>query len=161
MELNNIRLTSKMLAELYPDVLVGSTATAMPDEGEISFLGDNLKNILILVNERQAKFIPEKQLNFLVTVLTACSLSIADTAIVNTAGKKTDYNNVTSQLRSRVVLLFDVPPVDINLPLDFPFFQVQKFRDQTYVFSPSLEKVEADLAMKKQLWTSLKKAFSI
>jgi hypothetical protein len=161
MELNNIQLTPQMLADLYPNVLVASTTTSVPEEDRINFLGDNNKNILVLVNEPSAKYLPEKQLNFLVSVLTACQLSLADTAIINTAGKKTDYESITEKLRSKVVLLFDVPPVAIRLPMDFPFFQVQKFREQTYVYSPSLAEVEKDVQMKKQLWGALKKAFGI
>ena len=161
MELNNIQLTPQMLADLYPNVLVGSTTTSVPEQDEVSYLGDNNKNILVLVNEATAKYLPEKQLNFLVSVLTACQLSLADTAIVNVAGKNTDYETITAKLKAKVVLLFNVPPIDIRLPLDFPFFQVQKFREQTYVYSPSLAEVEKDVQMKKQLWAALKKAFCI
>lgn len=161
MELNNIQLTGQMLADLYPNVLVGTTATAVPEDDAFSFLGDNNKNILVLVNEAGAKYLPEKDLSFLVSVLTACQLSLADTAIVNTYGKKTDYEKVTSQMNAKVVLLFNVPPTEIKLPMDFPFFQVQKFREQTYVYSPALSVVEKDVQMKKQLWAALKKAFSI
>jgi hypothetical protein len=161
MELNNIQLTPQMLADLYPNVLVESTATAVPEDSAFSFLGDNNKNIVVLVNETSAKYLPEKELNFLVSVLTACQLSLGDTAIINTSGKKIDYEKVTNSLKAKVVLLFNVPPGDINLPLEFPFFQVQKFREQTYVYSPALGEVEKDVQMKKQLWTALKKAFGI
>lgn len=160
-ELNNIQLTPQMLADLYPHVLVESASTSVPEEESISYLGDNNKNILVLVNEPSAKYLPEKQLNFLVSVLTACQLSLADTAIVNTAGKQPDYNKLTEKLQAKVVLLFDVPPTSIQLPMDFPFFQAQKFRERTYVYSPSLADVEKDVPMKKQLWGALKKAFGI
>ena len=161
MELNNIQLTPQMLAGLYPHVLVESASNTVPEEESISYLGDNNKNILVLVNEPSAKYLPEKQLNFLVSVITACQLSLADTAIVNTAGKQIDYAGITGKLQAKVVLLFDVPPTDIQLPMEFPFFQVQKFRDETYVYAPSLAEVEKDVPMKKQLWVALKKAFGI
>src|SRR5688572_15295494 len=110
MELNNIRLTPQMIAELYPNVLIESTTTAVPQPAGIPFLGDNKKNILILVNEPSVKFIPEKELNFLVSVLTACQLSLADTAIVNLAGKKVAHTELNNELSAKTVLMFGVTP---------------------------------------------------
>jgi hypothetical protein len=161
MELNNIRLTPQMLTELYPNVLVASTTTSVPEQPALSFLGNNNKNILIIVKEGAAKYLPEQELNFLVSVLTACQLGLADTAIMNIAGKPFDHDAVVKDLGSKFILLFDVPPVDISLPLDFPHFQVQKFKEQTYVYAPALGVIEKDVQLKKQLWSALKKAFGI
>ncbi len=161
MELNNIRLTPQMLADLYPDVLVSSAATAVPEAAGISFLGNNHKHIVVLVKEVSAKYLPEQQLNFLVSVLTACQLGLADTAIVNTANTSMDYETAVTELGAKVILLFNVAPGEIRLPLDFPHFQVQKFREQTYVYAPSLQEIEKDKELKKQLWMALKTAFSI
>ena len=50
MSLNNIVLTDQQVIALYPDVLVESEATGEVSKTELRYLGNNGKEVLLLVN---------------------------------------------------------------------------------------------------------------
>ena len=162
MSLNNINLNAQMIADLYPDSLIENSST-MPqkkDEG-VRYLGDNQKNITILVKNKELPFLNDTEFNFLSSVLAACKLSIADVAIVNLENNISNPEELTSDLNSKVVLLFDVTPSEINLPINFPHFQVQQFNKRTYLYAPTFSFIENDKAVKIKLWQALKTIFNL
>jgi DNA polymerase III psi subunit len=175
MSLNDIRLNPQLLSDLYASLLVETNASDVPTieipaeisapektptAKEVHYLGKNEKGILILVSNEDAVCLPDVELAFLTTILAACQLSLADVAILNW---KTPHNldEVQQHLGIRHVLLFDVSPLDAGLPINFPHFQIQQFNHRSYLSSPSLSDVEKEVAIKRQLWPSLKKMFSI
>ncbi len=161
MSLNNIHLKSNMLADLYKDFLVETSTTAVPELKQLKYLGNNQKNIIVIVSHQSVPFLPDEELNFLTTVLAACKLSIADIGIIN------NYNVEQADLQSiinseaRNVLLFGVEPLSIGLPINFPAFQLQPFNNRTYLHTPALFQIESDKGLKSRLWTSLKTLFGI
>ncbi len=161
MSLNSIQLKPQLLAELYPETLVGTITTSVPEKKRQKYLGNNAKQILILVSHASLPFLPEHELNFLTSVLTACKLSLADIAIINLA--KTDDNDLQQTItqEGKIVLLFGIQPADIGLPIHFPVFQVQKFNHTTYMHTPSLSEMETDRDLKSKLWNSLKNLFGL
>jgi len=172
MSLNDIQLKPQLLSGLYTSVLVETYARAVPTaqatnqkqapaSGDVNFLGKNEKGILILVSKSDAAYLPDEELSFLTTILAACQLSLADVAIINSRNNQVDLDKVQQQLGIRHILLFDVSPLDAGLPINFPHFQTQQFNHRTYLSSPALSDVEKDVVIKKQLWQSLKKMFSI
>lgn len=164
MSLNGIQLSPHLISELYSHTLVEMAAKpvpAMPTAYPVSYLGMNEKNILIVTAEPEAKYISEGELQFLTTVLGACSLGLADVAIVNWLNTEKDYIKIIEPLQSKTVLLFDVNPVSFGLPINFPAFQIQEFAKRTYIYAPALKTIEKDIPLKKQLWTALKTTFCI
>src|SRR5215216_6760046 len=126
MSLNNIQLSSQLLASLYPDVIIETEQKQPAKEPVFKFLGKNKKNILILVSKEETPFLEDAELNFLSSVLTACKFSLADVAIINLRNSApTDYGSLIDFFNSKYVLLFDVEPQAIDLPLNFPHFQTQ------------------------------------
>lgn len=151
-----------MVADLYYDVLLDTSTTVMPGKPSIKFLGKNEKNILVVVNHAGVPFLPDDELKFLTSVLSACKLSLADVAIVNWREVATkEYSAVFEELNGNRILLFDVSPSEFGLPLSFPFFQVQPFDNRNYLCAPALTGIEKDVETKKQLWASLKRIFAI
>ncbi len=59
------------------------------------------------------------------------------------------------------MILFGVPPLSIDLPINFPPFQLQAFNKRTYLYSPALAELEQDKALKGKLWGCLKTLFEI
>ena len=186
MSLNDIKLKPRLISDLYANTLVETDASSVPvipaaaQTGDLTppltaapevreaaapksanFLGRNEKGILILVSKDNAVYLPDGELNFLTTILSACQLSLADVAIVNWKTAHPDLEPLQQQLAARFVLLFDVSPLEAGLPINFPHFQIQQFSGRTYLSSPALSEVEKEVAIKKQLWPSLKKMFSI
>jgi hypothetical protein len=161
MSLNDITLTPSLIADLYPDVLIeqsGQKRYAHP----VNFLGRNEKNILIVCVEKNAVFLTEQQLAFLMAILDACKLGLADVAIVNWHNLEAEQKeNLTSAISARSVILFGIDPSMFGLPVNFPQFQVQEFKKLTYIHAPSLDEIESNTGLKKQFWASLKRLFSI
>ena len=162
MSLNNIQLKSSMLANLYKTSLVDTESkTSIPQQKQIKYLGNNQKNIIVIVSYQSIPFLPDEELNFLSNVLAACKLSIADIGIVNSYDvDQTNLQNIISTDANKV-LLFGVEPLAIGLPINFPAFQLQPFNNRTYLHAPALSQIENDKALKGKLWTSLKAMFGI
>ena len=166
MSLDNIQLPdtilqglySKCLYDLDPHKSVLSDITA----SEINFLGNNQKKIIILVNSEAAIYLPDDELNFLLGILTACKLSMADIALVNLAkNPDINYSFLTDQFKADKVFLFGLNAGAIALPLEFPHYQVQQFNNQVYLSSVSLNEMQVNKEEKMKLWVCLKKIFSI
>jgi hypothetical protein len=101
-------------------------------------------------------------LDFLSSILVACKLSLADVAIVNVNTLSVaNYRSIINQLKSKILLMFDVASDAIDLPFNYPYFQVQQFDQCTYLSAPDLKSIEIDKTLKTQLWNCLKKLFGI
>src|SRR5215213_6249659 len=102
MSLNNIHLNPQMLADLYANSLVETGTTTVPESAGPKHLGNNKKNIIIIVSHGSVPFLPDEELTFLISILSACKLSLADIAIVNSFGTNIDQiqNIIESDGRS-------------------------------------------------------------
>ncbi len=166
MSLDNIQLPDTILQGLYSKCLydLESHKSVLDDiqPESISFLGNNQKKIAILVNSETAIYLPDEELNFLLGILTACKLSMADIALVNLY-KNPDlvYSVLSEQLKVEKVFLFGLNAATIELPLQFPHYQVQQFNNQVYLSSVSLTELQANKEEKMKLWNCLKKVFAL
>jgi hypothetical protein len=179
MSINNIELTGAMLNELFRNTLVDDTenkpaiiniserlegpvpAVNKQSEG-IKYLGNNKKNILLLMKYPDAVYLPDPALQFLTGILGACQLSLDDVAIINLAVyPNTTFKEVMSFFNSRIIMLFGIEPASIGLPINFPHFQLQAFTGYTFLYSPSLEELENNKELKIKLWSCLKRLFNI
>ncbi len=177
MSLNELRLSSSLVAMLYPNSLTqpdhddAAMASNKPVAQEKIFeaatgtsksLGNNQKNILIVVRYNDVVHLPDDELNFLTGMLTACKLSLDDVAIINTNNyEKINYKGALKQFKSRIVFLFGVTPGEFELPVNFPAFQVQTVSGCTYLYTPALEVRNTDSLFKSRLWLGLRSIFSI
>lgn len=164
MSLNNIELTPHNLAGLYGDVLIESVTNTVPDKPRLKarHLGNNRKNITIIVNHETVPFLPDPELSFLTSILNACRLSLADIAIINF--QQFNPNNLeesVDELSPKQVLLFGIDPLSIGLPIQFPQFQLQQFNQRTYHYAPALSDLENDKDLKQKLWANLKTLFGL
>ena len=166
MSLDNIQLPDTILQGLYSKCLydLESDKSVLSDipASQISFLGSNQKKIAILVNSETSIYLPDDELGFLMGILTACKLSMADIALVNLS-KNTglDYLALFKQLKAEKIFLFGLKADAIELPLQFPHYQIQQFNNQVYLSSVSLNEMQTNKDEKMKLWNCLKKIFSI
>jgi hypothetical protein len=165
MTLQNIKLPPIVISSLYKNCLVdlySEQKTLEEKSGKIHFLGGMGKPILLLVNNIGVPFLPDDQLNFLLGVLSACKLNMADIGIVNL--NKTDnleHKNLPEFLKVEVIIIFGIEATALSLPFKIPDFQVQIFKNRKYLFSPALDIIEGSPQLKMKLWEALKKIFSI
>ena len=176
MELNNIELPASVVVELYQNSLAGpgsilsgpkiaiEAIEVEPETEQVVWksLGDNRKNILIILNSPGAVHIADNELSFLTGVLGACKLNLADVAIVNRHHyPESSYKELTSYFKSRIVFLFDIDPAVFGLPMSFPHYQIQSFAGNSFLFSTSLNNLENDKIEKSKLWICLKRLFNL
>ena len=107
------------------------------------------------------QFLPVAELEFLSAILSACRLSIGDVAIVNLHHYPQPYTALLQQFGSRQVLLMGITPQQIDLPFNFPHFQLQPFDGLTYLSAYPLGQMSKDRDLKMQLWGSLKRMFGV
>ncbi len=164
MSLDNIQLTPFLVQNLYTKTLVElkNVQEQLPTKtiSSIPSFGKNAKNILLMVNETEAPFASDADLNLLVGILTACKLSLADVALVNFHNNEgLTYDLLVDQFKPGFVILFGILPKDLSFPLHFPHYQLQHYNNQTFLCAPSLKMLAAVTAEKKQLWSCLQTYF--
>ena len=166
MSLDNIQLPGTIIQSLYGkclyDLELDKSVLSDIQSSNIGFLGNNQKKIAILVKSETAIYLPDDELNFLLGILTACKLSMADIALVNLF-KNPDliYSGLTEKLKAEKIFLFGLTADTIALPLQFPHYQVQQFNNQIYLSSVSLNEMQSAKEEKMKLWNCLKKIFAI
>lgn len=116
---------------------------------EIRFLGNNARNVTILVNNKEHTFLPEDQLSFLTKILDACKLNIGDVAIVNT-NNYPDIQSIINSTDPSKIILFGVELNTNNIAA---------------VSSPSIDNLIGEAvqskALKSKLWGELKQMFGV
>ena len=171
MSLNSIKFDPADIALLFKNSLVEINSEKQAPQINVSpetidvkwkYLGENKKKTLVMVRYQDAVHIPDKQLSFLTKLLGACNLNLADTAILNFHNYSlSDFDNILNHFKPKVVLLFDIEPAEFGMPMIFPQFQVQGYKDAVFVSSPSLEVIDPDKTLKGKLWVCLKKIFNL
>ena len=181
MSLDDIKLSPFLVKKLYEKTLVVSsfannkntekeeieidkttTPKTLVKEELIQYLGKNNKYILIIVNEKDHKFLGDDDLCFLMNILNACNITMADAALVNAHDdKNVIYENLLKIFEPSIILFIGTEPQALGFPVQIPMYQVQAYNKQQYLCAPSLQKLSADKEEKKQLWLALKKIFSI
>lgn len=166
MSLAKLQLPPIVLQQLFKQSLVAlkndEVKTGSTKSTKLSVLGNNGKHIAILVACEEALYLPDDQLNFLVGILSACGLTMEDVSILNIRkNDSVNYLVLNGELNCKTILLFGVSADEIELPLNFPAYQVQKFNNQVYLVAPQLVDLQKDKAEKSKLWNCLKQIFSI
>jgi hypothetical protein len=181
----NIQLPDFVLAGLYKDSIVLTedkfvqpkkiqgqiTNKKIKDDPEEKpfiknwFLGDNKKNITILLKDTLSVHINEEWLGTLARLLAACKLNIGDTAIVNHLQQTKTFNELKELLQPQFVFMFDVTTQDIQLPFTFPNYQVQNYSNCTFMMAPAVtltnDNSELIKIEKRKLWEKLKLIFNV
>jgi hypothetical protein len=184
MSFENVQLPDFLLVDLYKDCLVelekfkpsqqlipspAEEQTVYSEEvtepSRIRFLGENQKKVAVIVQNEDAIFLGQEDLQFLTNVLKACALNLGDIAIINIDKKPLRWEQLEEELQPRQVLLFGVEPGDIHLPFSIPDFQTINYSGSTYLRAPLLATInrggEEGKLLKTRLWTNLQTIFSI
>lgn len=133
---------------------------------QISFLGNNEKKIVIIVNEADGVHISDNNLILLEKLLAACKLNLNDVAIVNMAKQSIVYNELMKELQPQILLLLGINLTSIQLPLVFPMHKIQAYNNCKMLLSTSIERMQQTTKLevvneKKELWGLLKILFGL
>ncbi|MFM7646273.1 MAG: hypothetical protein ACKO41_06120 [Sphingomonadales bacterium] len=155
MELNKITVDQHLLAALYQGVLV-------TEQQGFQWLGGRANPILVVVNQPAAPYLSDEDLPFLTRMLNACQLTLEDVAIFNTARYPTaSATEVLDFFLPRSVLCFGVSPASWGMPIDFPCYQLQPWKESTVMHAPGLAELANDTEQRKRCWASLKRLFNL
>ena len=177
MKLSDIKLDQSVIQDLYKKnlvepVLAGSpklqvddidrpdSAKRMKAENKVAEVKQ--KNIVAIVNTPDGNNLPDEELMLLTNMLAACKLSLGDIDLINLHQQSRPvYKELLSKLSNGIVLLFGPPPSTLDLPVDFPYFQVQSFNNCTFLYTPSLGEIKDDKVLKSKLWICLRRIFNL
>lgn len=166
-------LPASMIVSLYRKVLVspvievslGAPSNKQIEQPPIKFLGNNAKKIVIVVNHPSEVFLPDRHLDFLTKMLSACKLNLGDVAILNQGSEFVGIDTINTHLQPRQLILFGVDPTEIRLPMSFPHFKILQYADSAYLSAPSLDllnmETEEGKLLKTRLWVCLKSLFEV
>ncbi len=143
MSLDNIQFPASILQGLYNKSLyhLSSNESVIDDIQPVNmvFLGSNLKKITLVVQDESSIYLADDALQFLLGILTACKLSMADIALINISkNPNADYHRITEQLKAEKIIMFGLTAESLALPLQFPHYQVQRYNNQVYLSAASL-----------------------
>jgi hypothetical protein len=177
MGINHLRLSSELIAALYPESLVEENGASTVNENVRSskpvadktpvyhFLGENNRSICFLANYREGDFLPEDQLEFLKKMLTACKLSFNDIALLNIAHTSFDLADLRLQLHPHIIFLWGIPPESVGLKSGLPDFSVTVFDGISVIPVSGLDLMSGNrpegTEFKQRLWICLKKLFTL
>lgn len=165
MSLNDIQLPATVVQGLYRKLLVEEKNKVPVEKSTtaptFSILGKNKKGVLVIVKNEATAFLPDEELNLLLGILAACKLNMDDVGILNIYKYPTaNYQTISQQLGIEKALLFGINAEDIQLPLSFPQYQIQRYNNQVYLCAPTLSALQNNKAEKTKLWNSLQQIFS-
>jgi hypothetical protein len=177
MGINHLRLSSELIAALYPESLVvGKEYAPARDNVEspkpvaektpvYPFLGENSRSICFLANNPEEDFLPSEQYEFLKKMLAVCKLSLNDIALLNIAHISFDLAELRVQLHPRILFLWGITPVSVGLKSGLPDFSISAIDGMSVipVLSPdtmSGNRLEST-DFKQRLWICLKKLFNL
>ena len=173
MSFNELILPHFLIADLYKNVLietqVAETVTTKQIEAiqpiALKFLGENRKQVSIIVIDNNAVYIDDEKLNLLTKLLAACKLTLADVAIVNLYNKNITYNQIKQELNPQFLLLMGVDIKQFALPIIFPEYKIQHYNNCQILIAKGLQQFigeTQDVKMEKsKLWLCLKTIFGV
>jgi hypothetical protein len=161
-DIHNFSPDKKKIAE---DVLPTDVKPQKASDDKIKYVGENRKNVIIVINQAGAVDLNKQDLTFLTNILKACQLDMADIAIVNAATQEVTYAAIKEQLHALQIILFDAEPSFIKLPFKIPPFQIQTYGDTAILVAPALSALnksdQEGRLLKTKLWNSLKQVFGV
>ena len=174
----DIHLTPSAIAGLYNQPLIPhkkevpvepvalhKAESPVDVEQGYKYLGKNRQRIVLIVHFPEDVFLPEDQLSFIIKMLGACHLNLADVAIINSATAAVGIGQLKQQLEPATIILFGVESVSIGLPISFPHFKDQEYAGCNYLFTPPPSELNQETdqgkLLKSKLWLCLKKMFKV
>jgi len=177
MGINHLNLNPELIAALYPESLVDSNR---PESGQITvktkasllarepvypFLGKNLRSVCFWVSYPDDEFIPDDQLVFLQKILAACKYSLDDISLVNVKSNPVILEALKKQFSPRILFLWGAVPAITGINGGWPDMEISIWENVSVIPVLQAGQMGRDnpeaVALKRRLWISLQKLFSL
>jgi hypothetical protein len=158
--------TEKMIEKpVVPKVPKTEQQQVTADLNKQWYLGNNGKQISIIVKELDAAYINDHHLQFLSNILTACKLNLGDIALINLANTPLLFSEIEQKNQPKFLILFDVNPAELLIPLALQAYDLVLYNNCQMLLAPALSVMNGDSMAAKtekgKLWMSLKKMFQL
>jgi hypothetical protein len=177
MGINDLQLSTEIIAGLYPETLVtvnhpaitgdpsGPGQSEPPKTAPYSFFGKNLRSVCVLVSAPNDESMPGEKLSFLLKILEACKYTLDDIALINIYRQAPDMEKLKNQFHPGIILLWgdlpEIPGIQYPLPDMLPAF----WKNITVLPVTQVDLMNGNnpgaQELKRKLWTSLKKIFNL
>jgi hypothetical protein len=159
MSLRAVPLDPYLLARIYDQPLVPDTpAQPPPAPASVPFLGENKKNILILIQNPKEAFLSDEMFGFLTRILQSVHLNMGDVALVNTAHcSETGPEALLRQFKPNALLLFGEALPAVTQDLN----QVVSHNGIHRLCTDDLETLAAQTERKRAFWVALQQLFKL
>ncbi|MFY0653007.1 MAG: hypothetical protein JXQ96_13275 [Cyclobacteriaceae bacterium] len=122
------------------------------EEVELKYKGANAKGILVLVEDANAEFLNDKDLQYLLKILGAVKLSLEEIALVNIVNQKS-----VDSLDFQKALLFTS---NHNFSLDnTEKYSALSHNEKTVLVADPVDQIAASVELRKSLWGALQGMF--
>lgn len=120
------------------------------------YLGENLKNIMVLVNYTTEEVINDSHLAALTSTLSRKDITINDVAIVNTANYSNHtWQQLTAFFSPLKVLIMGKPSLPPNIP-QVGFNKPQNINNTLILYTYSFDEMMNNIDNKKAFWEQVK-----
>ena len=187
MGLNNIQLPAQTIVDLYKNLLCEDDAISIPGKlkslpseesklpkqepahpivsEQLSFLGKNLMQLVILVDYNSEVYLPESQLNFIGNILKACKMNLVDVAIVNVNKQQVNLEKLGQQLHPKYIVIFGIDSSTLDFQIQPDFFNIVSSNGIQVFASPALDQLNRDgeegKLLKSKLWLCMKQMLNL
>ncbi|ATL47414.1 hypothetical protein COR50_09655 [Chitinophaga caeni] len=165
MGLDKIQFDPYLLAKIYDQPIIpgikNPAKTVQKELPKLKFLGENQKNIALLVQNENEAYLNDELFNLLTNILNACQLGMQDVALVNLKHfPATNLRELQQVLPFQKAIGFGLEPNKLNIS-DIPNYQVQFIDGVQFVSSEPLTVINENKVLKGKLWQALKQLFNI
>ncbi|PUZ30527.1 hypothetical protein GA0116948_101577 [Chitinophaga costaii] len=169
MSLAHIQIDPYFLAKIFTQPIIPGErpATIMPTAPPtvalppIKFLGENQKNIALLIDNPNEVYLNDELFNLLTNILNACKLGMQDVALINLHA----YPGISLEALQKAVpmqqaVFFGIDPEMLALQ-GIALYQVNQAGGSSVLYSHDLSFIAQDKVMKGRLWTGLKQLLGL
>lgn len=163
MSLKAVEIDPYLLAGLYPQPMIPRMDRQESEEPEtrpVPFLGKNLRQVLLVVQNPDQAFVAENIFTMLSKLLNACGLSMEDVALVNKAHlQEKESERLVQQFNPHKVILFGtrLPGLSENQPRNKPWDE----GGMELLYTDTLEAMDLDPELKMPFWIAVKRFFNL
>jgi DNA polymerase III psi subunit len=169
MSLDQLQLDPYLLARIYTQPIVPGKSSPAPQAPaappaalpKVRFLGENQKNIVLLIQNDHEAYLNEELFNLLTNILNACKLGMQDIALVNISQYPAmPFTSWQTAVPMKQTVLFGISPASMGLE-DFPPYNIMQVSGCQLLYSQSLLEISQDKTLKAKLWGGLKQLLNV
>jgi hypothetical protein len=140
-----------------PSIPTMSQLTKKQEALSLDIKGNYTNSVLIIQHESIQITEPHREL--MRKILSACLLEPMACGYVKSS-TPIDAKVILSH-QPRIILTFGIPQDAFTPSLNKPYYQIQQYAGATLLAADSIKNIEANNALKKQLWACLKEMFGM